>query len=151
MIIIFLWGNSICFFFNMGSLRRLWKLNSNHFKCRTLLFLIFKCLEHILELVIKWSFITFSFSFFKLVDNCFTMLCWSLQYNNVSQPLVYRYFLPLELPSQTPAHHHPTQSRLSQSTGAELLVLYSSFPLAIYFIHGRVYLSATLSICPTLC
>ena len=121
MLIIPLWGNSLCFFFNMGKLRRLWKLNSNHFKFRTLLFLIFKFLEHILELVIQQSFITFSFSFFKLVDNCFTMLCWSLLYNNMNQPLVYRYFLPLELPSQTPAHFHPTQSRLSQTTGLRFL------------------------------
>ena len=40
--------------------------------------------------------------FFKLEDNCFTMLCWFLPYNNVSQPSVYLCPLPLESPSYAP-------------------------------------------------
>ena len=119
---------------------RLWKLTSNFFKCRTFLFLIFKCLEHIIELVIKWSLRTFSLSFFKLVDNCVTMLCWSLLYNNVSQPLVYRYFLPLELPSQTPPYHHSTQSRLSQSTGLSSLC-YTAASHWLSILYTVVYTS----------
>ena len=38
---------------------------------------------------------------------------------------------------------HP--SRLSQSPGLSSLCPYSSFPLAVYFTHGGVYMSALLS------
>ena len=49
--------------------------------------------------------------------------------------------LPLTSPSP-PSH----PSGLSQNTGAELPVLYSSFPLAIYFTHGSVYFSKLVSL-----
>ena len=59
------------------------------------------------------------------------MLYYFLLYNNINQLYVYIYPLPLEPPS------HPTRS--SQSTElTELPVLYSRFPLAIYFTHGVV-------------
>ena len=46
---------------------------------------------------------------------------------------------PLDLsPTPTPQTH---PSRSSQSTRAELPVLYSRFPLAICFTHGSVYIS----------
>ena len=44
-------------------------------------------------------FARFSFvgtSFLKLGDNCFTMLCWFLLYNNMNQLYVYTYSLPIE-------------------------------------------------------
>ena len=68
--------------------------------------------------------------FFYLEDNCFTMLCWFLPFNNVSQPQVYTCPLPLEPPS------HP--SRLSQSTRLSSLCytttshLLSSLPVRIH-------------------
>ena len=34
--------------------------------------------------------------FFLLKDNCFTILCWPLQYINMNQPQVYKYPLPPE-------------------------------------------------------
>ena len=50
-----------------------------------------------------------------------------------------RVYPPLwiSLPSLTPSH----PSGLSQSTRFELPVSYSKFPLAIYFIHGSIYVS----------
>ena len=46
------------------------------------------------------SFPPFSnFLYFLLEYNCFTMLHWFLPYNNVNQPYVYIYLLPLEPPS----------------------------------------------------
>ena len=51
------------------------------------------------------------FFFFKLENNCFTMLCWFLLPNNVNQPCVYLHSLLLSLPSSLiPA------SRSSRST-----------------------------------
>ena len=47
------------------------------------------------------------------------------------------------LASPTPSH----LTSLSQSTGFELPVSYSKFPLAIYFIYGNVYVSMLLSQC----
>ena len=40
-----------------------------------------------------------NFLYFLLEYNCFTMLHWFLPYNNVNQPYVYTYPLPLEPPS----------------------------------------------------
>ena len=54
------------------------------------------------------------------------MLCLFLLYNEVNQLYVYLYPLPLGPPSLPPTYVI-TEHR------AELLVLYSRFPLAIYF------------------
>ena len=53
---------------------------------------------------------------------------------------LYLYILPLESPTPPPSH----SSRSSQSTELSSL-LYSSFPLAIYFTNGRVYMLASHS------
>ena len=45
-----------------------------------------------------------NFYTFLLEYNCFIMLHWFLPYNDVNQPYVYTYPLPLELPS----HPMPT-------------------------------------------
>ena len=76
--------------------------------------------------------------------NCFTMLCQFLLYNKVNQLYVYIYpHIPslLLLPPTPPipllqvVTNHP----------ADLPVLCSCFPLAIYFIFGSVYMSMLLS------
>ena len=46
-------------------------------------------------------------------------------------------------------HSHPTPLGHHRAT-AELPVLHSSFPLAIHFTHGSVYVNVTLSVCPPL-
>ena len=51
------------------------------------------------------------------------------------------YIYPLSLVSSSHIPPNPNPSRSSQSNWAELPVLYSSFPLAIYFTHGSVYMS----------
>ena len=62
-------------------------------------------------------------------DNCFTILCWLLLYIKMTQPKVHVCSIPLELPPHLPNISHP--SRLSQSTGFELLVLHRKFPLTV--------------------
>ena len=76
------------------------------------------------------------FKFFLLEYNCFTMLCQFLLYNKVSQLCVCIYPLPLELPS---AHPIPPLWVITEHQ-AEFPVLYSSFPQAIYFVCGSVYM-----------
>ena len=83
--------------------------------------------------------------FFKLEDNCFTMLCWFLLYNNVNQLYVYICPLPLNPPSLQP----PNPSKSSQST-AELPVT-RQLPTSFSFTHGSVRVSASLLIRPILC
>ena len=91
-----------------------------------------------------FSFSEFSF-FLKLEDNCFTMLCWFLLYNNVNQLYVYICPLPLNPPSPQP----PNPSKSSQST-AELPVT-RQLPTSFSFTHGSVRVSASLLIRPILC
>ena len=63
--------------------------------------------------------------------------------HRVNQPYVHIWPLPLHLPRpSTPSHH----SRFPQSTGLNSLCLYSSFPLALYFTYGSVYMSVLLSL-----
>ena len=81
--------------------------------------------------------------FFKLQDNFFTMLCQFLLYNNVNQLCVYIYPLPLEHASHTPIPIPAPQVITVHQ--AQLPVLYNSFPLAIYFIPGNVYMSILFS------
>ena len=81
-----------------------------------------------------------------MADNCFTILCLFLPYNNMNQPYVYTRSLSLEPPSN-PYPSHP--SRLSEHWG-ELPVSHCNFPLASYLTHGNVCLSATVSMRPTL-
>ena len=50
------------------------------------------------------------FLFFKLKDNCFTVLSWFLSYINMNQPQVYLCPLPLEPPFHLPPHHTPLGS-----------------------------------------
>ena len=71
--------------------------------------------------------------------NSFGMLYQFLLYNNMSQSHVYIY------PFLCKPHPIPT-SRSAQSTQLNSAVLYSSFPLAICFTHGKcVYMSMLLS------
>ena len=65
---------------------------------------------------------------FQLEETCFTMLCLFLLYNNVNQLLVYTY------PSWASLSSPPTHPTALGHQSTELnSVLYSSFPLAIYF------------------
>ena len=70
------------------------------------------------------------------------MLCWFLPDINKNQPYTYIYPLPLETPSQLPLYH--TLLGVTEHQ-AELPASYSKFPLAIYFTHGRAYMSMPLS------
>ena len=80
------------------------------------------------------------FFFFKLEYSCFTMLCWFLLYNDVNRLHVYIYPLPLGTP---PPPIPPIQ--VTTEHPAELPALYSGFPLALCFTHGRVFMSVPIS------
>ena len=70
--------------------------------------------------------------FFLLEYNCFTRLCSCLQHKQVNQLYVYVYPRPLGPPHHsypTPLGHHRTPS----------------FPLAVYFTHGRVHVLVLIS------
>ena len=69
----------------------------------------------------------------QLEYNCFTMLCYFLLNNSMSQPYVYICAFSLG-PASCPCTPAITEYR------AELPVLYSSFLLATYFTHGTVYI-----------
>ena len=74
--------------------------------------------------------------------NCFTMVCYFLLYNKVNQLYIYHHTssllcLPPILP--IPPLQVVTKHR------ADLPVLCSCFPLAIYFTFGSVYMSMPLS------
>ena len=70
------------------------------------------------------------------------MLFQILLYHEVNQLYVYIYSLLLGPPS----HPHPIPPiQVTTEHRADLLVLYSRFPLAIYFIHGSVYMSIPIS------
>ena len=77
--------------------------------------------------------------------NCFTMVCQFLLYNKVKQLYIYIYphfssllclppTLPIPLPQVVTKHR------------ADLPMLCSCFPLAIYFTFGSVYMSMPLSL-----
>ena len=78
---------------------------------------------------------------FFLEYNCFTMLCQFLRYNEVNQLYVYICPLPLGPPSSAPT---PSIQVITEHR-AEFPVLYSRFPLAIYFTHGSVFMSNLIS------
>ena len=65
-------------------------------------------------------------------------------YITQSESCRYVYLHPL--PPEPPSHlsPHPTLS-IEAERRVRLPVLYSTFPLAIYFIHDRVYMSMLLS------
>ena len=80
----------------------------------------------------------FSFFFFQLQENCFTM-CWFLLYVHES---VISAHIPLLLEPPTPLGHHSTE--LSSCATQQLSA-------AVYFTRGGVYIvSATLPVHPTL-
>ena len=89
--------------------------------------------------VIRFNSGFFCFFFFQLKYSCFTMLCQFLLYDEVNQSYVYTYSLLL---GYTFFSH---LSGSSQSTELKLPVLYSSFLLAVYFIHNSVYMSTVIS------
>ena len=67
-----------------------------------------------------------------------------LLYNRVNQPHVYIYAFPLEPPSHS-LRPRPHPRQVITEHQAELPVLCSSFPLAVYLTHGSVYMPALLS------
>ena len=76
--------------------------------------------------------------------NCFTMVCQFLLYNKVNQIYIYMYphisfFLCLPPTLPIPPLQVDTKHR------ADLPVLCSCFPLAIYFTFGSIYMSMPLS------
>lgn len=92
-------------------------------------------------------FLFFFFSnLFLLEDDCFTILCCFLLNNimNQSKCMDIPFLLSLPVTLCIPPLCVITDNR------AEFPVPYSGFPLAIYFIHGSIYVDANLSIFPTL-
>ena len=91
------------------------------------------------------TFILFFFFLTSLLEyNCFTMVCQFLLYNKVNQLCIYIYpHIPclLRLPHTLPIP--PLQ--VFTKHRADLPVLCSCFPLAIYFTFGSVYMSMPLS------
>ena len=79
---------------------------------------------------------------FLLKDNCFTMLCHFLLYNEVNQPCAYMYPLHLEPLSYPTSPSQP--SRSSQSTEMKTSPASQQLPTH-YFTLGSVYLSVLLS------
>ena len=89
-------------------------------------------------------FISYFFLTSSLEYSCFTMVCQFLLYNKVN--LLYIYLYPhipslLSLPPTLP--FPPLQ--VDTKHGADLPVLCSCFPLAIYFTFGSVCMSMPLS------
>ena len=72
---------------------------------------------------------------FLLEYNWLTILYWFLVYNDMYQPYVYMYPLPLEPPFQPPSH--PSRSHRPPSWAPCAI---QSFPLAVYFTHGGIYI-----------
>ena len=64
-------------------------------------------------------------NYFQLEDNCFSILCWFLPYNNMNQPWVHICPLPPEPPPPFTTPSYP--SRLSQSTGLSSLCHTANF------------------------
>ena len=92
---------------------------------------------------LRWR-VFFFFLTSSLQYKCFTMLCQFLLYNKVNQLYVYIYpHIPslLSLPSTFPI---PSLQVITEHP-ADLPVLCSSFPLAIHFTFGSVYMSMLLS------
>ena len=87
----------------------------------------------------RWVFL---FCLFVLECNCFTMRCYFLLFNEVNQLCVYMY--PLSL-GPTSHLHPPSHSQVITDHQAELPALHGSFPPALYFIHGSVYMSILIS------
>ena len=84
---------------------------------------------------------TFNFFYQSIIPlQCFVSFCYTT--NEVNQLYVYLY--PLSL---GPLSHHPPIPPIQVTTEhrAELPVLYSMFLLAIYFMHGSVYMSILIS------
>ena len=73
------------------------------------------------------------------------MLCWFLPHNNVNQPYIGPLYIG-PLPLEPPSHLQPhcTLYVVTEHL-VEFPVLYSNFPLAIYFTYGQVYVLMLLS------
>ena len=110
----------------------------------------------LIHVAVQFSQHTYLLSFLKLKKifmslleyNCFTMLCQFLLYNKVNQLYVYIYPHISSLLSLPPTLPIPPLQVVTKHR-ADLPVLCSSFPLAIYFTFGSVYVSATLSLRPS--
>ena len=74
-----------------------------------------------------------------LEDNCSIILCWPLPYISVNQPQVYISPVAPKYPSHFPALEVVTEHWVG------LLVLFSRFPLALYFTYGLVYVPMLFS------
>ena len=94
---------------------------------------------------LKWQNFCFVLFLTSLLEyNCFTMVCQFLLYNKVNQLYIYIYpHLPslLHLPPTLPIPPLQVVTRHR----ADLPVLCSCFPLAIYFTFGSVYMPLPLS------
>ena len=75
-------------------------------------------------------------------DNCFTILHWFLPYNNMNW---LKYTYASSLSNLLPSPHPIWPLWVSREQLVELPVLYSNFPLAIYFTYGNVYVLMLLS------
>lgn len=69
---------------------------------------------------------------FQLEENCFTILCWFLPYNNTNRPQLYIYPLLLEPPSTRLSH--PFRSLQSIRLGSLCYLAASHQPSALHMI-----------------
>ena len=74
--------------------------------------------------------------FFFLLDDCFTVLYWSLPHSSMSQPQVHLCPVPPESASHLPPHPTPL---VVTECGLERPVSRRAFPLAVYFAYGEVH------------
>ena len=86
----------------------------------------------IFKKIVQFFLNSFIFNWIIIALQC----CQFLLDNEVSQPYVCLLSLPLTTPSHPPGHHRAQ---------AELALLYTSFPPAACFTHGRAYMSTLLS------
>ena len=111
-------------------------------KCEASDFIIFcqVCFDYLEPLEILFEFLKTSL----LECKCFTMVCQFLLYNKVNQLYTYIYSHISSLLCLPPTLPIPPLQVVAKH-GADLPVLCSCFPLAIYFTFGSVYMSMLLS------
>ena len=82
------------------------------------------------------EFYFFNKNFLSVDYNCFTVLCWFLQYNEMNQPYVHIFPHPLDLPSPSPTIPPPRPSQ-----GRELSSLgYTAASHEMSSLHTKMYI-----------
>ena len=93
---------------------------------------------------VSWALLSCLQLFFQLGYSCFTMLCWFLLYNEVNQPYIHVYSLPLDSPPSVPSPCHPLgHHRASSWAPCAIQQIPTS---ALFYTQQCVYVSVNLLI-----